>query len=265
MKSIYDFQDYRLYLKSWILDKSAETKGLQGKLALAANISSTLMSRILSGEKHLSLEQAVEIADFLGLNESESEYFIILVEIGKAGSHKLKTKLLNQAQAIAKKVSVRISNTSGIDENIKSIYYSTWIYAGIRNLVATPGKHDVLSISQRLAIPKNIAANALDFLIQNGLCIQGPSGISYASKRTHLDAESVFINNHHGNWRYKSLQMMEQRKPSNLFFTSPMSLSRETAAEIRQMLPQLIETVMKKVEPSPSENVYCLNVDWFEY
>ncbi|MBC7753111.1 MAG: TIGR02147 family protein [Moraxellaceae bacterium] len=265
MKSIYDFQDYRLYLKSWILQRSTETKGLQGKLAHSAGISSTLMSRILSGEKHLSLEQAVEISDYLGLNELESDYFILLVEIGKAGSHKLRTKLLNKAHAVAKKVSVRILNTSGIDENIKSIYYSSWIYAGIRNLVATPGKHDVLSISQRLALPKNIIAQAVDFLLKNGLCVQGAIGISYASLRTHLDSDSVFINNHHGNWRYKALQIMEQKKSSNLFFTSPMSLSHNTATEIRQMLPQLIETVMKKVEPSPSEKVYALNVDWFEY
>jgi hypothetical protein len=84
-------------------------------------------------------------------------------------------------------------------------------------------------------------------------------------KKTHLDAESPFINNHHINRRHKAIQTMEQRKSSNLFFTGPMSLSQDTAQEIRQMLPQLIETVMKKVEPSPSENVYCLNVDWFEY
>jgi uncharacterized protein (TIGR02147 family) len=265
MQSIYDFQDYRLYLKNWISDKNIKSKGGQSKLAAKADISTTLISRILSGEKHLSLEQASEISDYLGHNVSETEYFFILVQIGKSGSAKLTLKLKKQADQISKKVSHRIQNTSTIDENIKSIYYSSWIYAGIRNLVATPGVHDVISISERLALPKHRVANAIDFLLKNGLCVNGLEGLTYASKKTHLDAESTFVNNHHINWRNKAIQIMDHKNDSNLFFTSPMSLSAETALEIRQMIPQMIEKIMKKVEPSSSQKIYCLNMDWFEF
>lgn len=265
MHSIYDFKDYRVFLKNWIGEHSARTRGLQGKLAQAAQISSTLMSRILSGEKQLSLEQAAEIAEYIGLNESETEYFLILVEIGKAGSFKLKSKLISQADKLAQKVSVRISKTVGIDENIKAIYYSSWIYAGIRNLVATPGEHNVISVSQRLGLPKLVVANALEFLVSNGLCKVENNSITYSVQRTHLEADSPFINKHHFNWRGKALQSMEYKKDTNLFFTGPMSLSKEVSQEIRQMLPQFIEDIMKKVGPSSSELVYCLNIDWFEY
>lgn len=265
MQSLYDFEDYRLYLKNWINDKNNKSKGGQSKLAAKAHISTTLISRILSAEKHLSLEQASEISDYLGHNESETEYFFILVQIGKSGSEKLTLKLKKQADQISKKVSRRIQNASSIDENIKSVYYSSWIYAGIRNLVATPGDHDVISISERLALPKHRVAKTVEFLLMNGLCVKGSNGLTYVSKKTHLDSESAFVNNHHINWRNKAVQIMDQKNNSDLFFTSPMSLSAETALEIRQMIPQLIETIMKKVEPSPSQKLYCLNMDWFEF
>ena len=58
---------------------------------------------------------------------------------------------------------------------------------------------------------------------------------------------------------------MDAHDEKNLFYTCPMSLSLETAEEVRRLLPQFIEQVLKKVGPSPSEKVYCFSMDWFEY
>lgn len=265
MPSIYEFLDYRVFLKKWIEFKSQNLKGIQSKLAASAGVSTTLISRILSGEKNLSLEQAMEVAEYVGFNDTETGYFLLLVEIGKAGSEKLRRKLTADAAAIRQQVATRIQNTSQIDEETKSIYYSSWIYTGIRNLAATPGPHDVNSLAKRLELPNKVVANAVKFLVENKLCVQDEKGIQYASSRTHLGADSPYINHHHRNWRQKAVTQMEQRNPAHLFFTSPMSLSEETANELRQLFPKWIEEVMKKIEPSPSEKVYCLNLDWFEF
>lgn len=265
MPSIYSFLDYREFLKKWIEQRALQTKGLQSKLATAAGVSSTLISRILSGDKHLSSEQALEMGEYMGLNDAEISYLILLVEIGRAGSTKLKSKLTHEAQLVAKKVSIRILNSSQVSEEIKSVFYSSWIYSGIRNWVATPGPHDVNSLSQAMGLPKKVVANAVDFLIKNGLMTKTSKSLQYASSKTHLDADSPYINHHHRNWRHKGIEKMESKNSEHLFFTSPMSLSKKTALEVRQVLTEAIAVIMKKTEPSPSEVTYCLNLDWFDY
>lgn len=265
MKSVYEFRDYRQFLRSWIEDKSKEIRGAQSRLANAAGVSSTLISRILSGEKQLSSEQATEIAEYVGLNDNETRYFILLVEIGRAGSHKLKKILNEEAKSISEKISVRISNSTKVSDEIKAVYYSSWIYAAIRNLLATPGPHDVNSIAERLGLPKKTVANAVEFLLQSNLCSKDSKGLHHLASKTHLDADSPFITNHHRNWRQKAIEKMEERNSSDLFFSSPMSLSKETVSELRKHLPNLISEVMKQVEPSPSEVTYCFNLDFFGY
>lgn len=264
MISIFDYLNYREFLKDWIKSKSNSTKGLQSKLASSARISSTFMSRILSGDKQLTPEQGLEMALFIGLTDKEIDYLLLLLEIGRAGSEKLKQRLEKKAKLISKKIEVRIENTTQLSEETKSVFYSSWIYSGIRNYVATPGPHDIMSISNALNIPKDVTASAIEFLIENGLCKKEKNSITYAVKKTHLDAESHYVKIHHTNWRHKAIQNMHLKKTNDLFFTSPMSLSEETAEEIRSLIPELIQKVMKKVEPSPSEKVYCLNLDWFE-
>ena len=63
MISVYDFQDYRVFLNAWI-DSQAKTRGLKGRLAEAMGISSTMLSLIFKGDKNLSLEQAAEARSF---------------------------------------------------------------------------------------------------------------------------------------------------------------------------------------------------------
>jgi uncharacterized protein (TIGR02147 family) len=142
MVSIFSYSDYREFLNSWIKKNGLTRRGLQRQLALAAGVSSTLVSLILASKKHLSLEQASDIADFVGLTEKESDYFFLLVEFGRAGSYKLQNKLqkrIQDQQLQAQKITNRVTKDLILKDEEKAIYYSSWIFAGIRNLSATPG------------------------------------------------------------------------------------------------------------------------------
>lgn len=265
MISIYDFTDYRAYLNAWIESQKSSNKGLQGKLASAAGVSSSLISFILKGEKHLSLEQAAEIAEFVGLTEKEVEYFYLLVEYGRAGSVKLQKQLKRRIEEQSKMLANRVPQNVDLSDEIKAIYYSSWMYSGVRNLTALPGNHDIQSIAKRLALSPITIGAVLDFLLQNGLCKLVDGKLTYGPKRTHVGADSPFVVKHHQNWRLRGLQIMEERKESNMFFTSPMSLSKEAAKEVHHLLPKVVEQVMGIAGPSDSEAVYCFNLDWFEY
>lgn len=265
MTSPYDYIDYRTYLIDWIKNCGGQSKGLQGRLAQAARISSSMMSLILKGEKNLSLEQAADIAEYLGLSDSETAYFYLLIEFARAGSSKLRSQLRKRIETQRHQLTHRIAKSTQLSDEVKAIYYSSWIYSGVRNLIATPGDHDVQSLATRLDLPPNVIGRTLEFLIHHGLCKVKNGRLTYGPQKTHVSADSPFVLKHHQNWRVQGFHAMESRSDSNLFFTSPMSLSKEAAETIRLLLPKLIQEVMSISGPSESEVVYCLNMDWFKY
>lgn len=227
-----------------------------------------MMSLILRGDKSLTPEQATEIGEYLGLTEGEADYFSLMVDFERAGTHKLKARLrkkIQVAQVEAKKISKRALKDVELTEQTKAIFYSDWIFTGIRNLSAIDGMDDVPHLAKKLGLPPKVVARAVDFLLENGLCRKTNGKLSYGPAHTHLELESPFLPRHHQNWRLKAFESMSRVRDEDLFFTSPMSLSVEAAAEIRKLLPSVIEKVFKIVGPSPSEKAYCLNIDWFEY
>src|SRR4051794_14378193 len=129
LKSVFEFRDYRAFLKHW-LKAQKELRGHQAKLAHAAGISSTLMSLILKEDKHLTLEQASELCDLFTFNDAETDYFLTIVALGRAGSSKLKTKLMHKIGALQKqsqKLSHRIEKDIELSDEVKAIFYSSWL------------------------------------------------------------------------------------------------------------------------------------------
>lgn len=266
LTSIYEYTDYRVFLETWLSKQSG--KGLRGKLAKAMGVSSSMLSLILNGSKNLSLEQANECLDFLGLNDREADYFFLLVELGRAGSHKLKLRLktkISEQQSEAKKISKRLKKDLELNDEQKAIYYSSWVYTGIRNLSALESFHDAHSIASRLQIPLSVVNQTLDFLINHGLCKIQDGKLTYGPAYTHVGNDSPFVVKHHQNWRIRGFQFMEQNLAENLYYTCPMSLSKDTAEELRKHFVDVIQDVWKRVGPSKSEEVYCLNLDWFKF
>ena len=51
---------------------------------------------------------------------------------------------------------------------------------------------------------------------------------------------------------------------NELAYTAPMTLSENDAQRIRAALADVVQNVDGIVGPSPSEKLYCLNIDWFE-
>lgn len=268
MVSVFEFKEYRVFLKAWIESQGSKSHGLKTRMAQACEVSSTLMSLVFKGEKSLTLEQALNLTEFLAMNELETEYFLGLIELDRAGTLKLQNRIQKKLKALneqSKQVSSRIKKDLELNEENKAVYYSNWIYVAIRNLTAIDGFQTPVAIAERLNLPQRLVIEALDFLVRNHLCVQTDKGYSYGPALTFVPKESPFVNQHHRNWRQKSLERMSFRRDEDLFVTSPVSLSAADAEKIKALLLTAFESSMKIVKPSPSEKVFCLNLDWFEW
>jgi uncharacterized protein (TIGR02147 family) len=266
MVQIFDFNDYREYLRAWI--EAQPGRGTSGRLAEAMGISPSMMSLTMKGEKNLSAEQATELVEFLTLNDLEADYFFLLLELGKAGSHKLTQRLQKKQKSLllqARKISSRVRKDIELSDEQKSIFYSSWLYTGLRNLSACPGTQDLHKMSAHLNIPYEVLQPILEFLVENGLCKLEKGQITYGPQHTHLASDAPYVNQQHRNWRSKAQQQMDLRRENDLFYTCPMSLSEEGYEQIRKMLPSFIQQVLKIVGPSESEIVACFNIDFFKW
>lgn len=81
-----------------------------------------------------------------------------------------------------------------------------------------------------------------------------------ALNRTTLD----FRAGERRNWREKSIEALNREGHAKLHYTAPMTLSKADAELVREMIVKLLESIDKVIEPSPSEELRCLNIDWFE-
>lgn len=265
---IFSYDDYKVYVNDWVSSQPKGGYGEYKRLADFINVSSTMISQIFKGEKHLNLEMANEVCEFLNLDSRETEFFFLLVDYQRAGTYKLQQRLLQRIQAQrkhAQDLKNRMTSSTALTEEVKSVFYSSWLYAGVRNLCAVPGYSDASIISQHLGVPKNLIHKILEFLIENQLLKIENDRLLIGPARTHVPFESPHVNKHHLNWRMNGIQKMHLKRQEDFFSTFPMSLSHETAQVIREKLPAFLQEIDKLVIPSPSETVRCLNIDWFEY
>lgn len=266
--SVYDFLDYKLYFNNWVEKLPKKGHGEYRRLAQALNVSTTMISHVFKSDKHLSLEMACEMCEYLNLNEDETDYFLLLVEYQKAGSYKLQKRLKRQLESrreAARKLEYRLKSELTLSEEEKAVFYSSWMYSGVRLLTDIETFNDANSIAERLHLPRNQVQKVIDFLIKHQLCVFKEGKLKMGPARTHIGSANLLVTKHHQNWRLQAFQKMVQSDEDNLFYTAPMVVSQEVADKIRQELPTFIEQINKVVLKSSSEVTRCLNIDWFEY
>lgn len=264
---IFNFLDYKAFIRKKLAALPARGRGEITRIAKHLSIHNTMVTHILKGNSHLTMEQSLKIADYFSFNTLETEYLVSLVLLERAGDKKTKEFCLNKVneiRALSLNLKHRLEVKNQLSETDRAFYYSSWIYSMIRLLTAIPRFQTIESLAKELQLPSTRINTALEFLLSRGLCIEENNKIKYGSIPTYLEASSPLASRHHLNWRQKSQEKFEQIRSEDLAITLPCVLSEEDAQKIREKIVQMIEEVKKTYEPSPSEELYILNVDWIK-
>ena len=246
----------------------AKGRGEFQRIAIALRMHTTSVSQVFRGTKDLSPEQGVLLCQHFGLTEIETDYLTNLIELARAGTAALKEvlgKRLVHLRLRAQDLSARLPKDRVLSESDKNRFYANWYHSAIRLLCDIPEYRNVDYISSRLRLPLRTVNETLAFLLSTGLCIEEEGTIKMGVKRTFIENTSPLISRHHANWRLKCIENLDRLDiERDLALTAPMTLSREDVAKIRAVLIDAIETVMRLNTPSPSEELHCLNIDWFK-
>lgn len=263
--SVFDYHDYKQCVNEWIGAQPSGGHGQLRQMALYLGVNSVVMSQIFRGNRELSLEQGLKLTQYMGYTEVARDYFLVLVQIARAGSEDLKRVFEKQRQELSQKAQSlknRIQHQKFSEED-KATFYSQWYYSAIRLGASIPKNNKVGELAQFLNLERALVVRVLEFLIKNKLVIERDGELELGPQVTHVGYDSPFVNRHHTNWRIKGLQAMETVKDSDLFYTGPMALSRQASDEIRSLLVKLVENCTRKAKDSDSETLNCLNIDWF--
>ncbi len=264
---LFECKDYRAFIREWVKSQPRNGHGQFRKMAEFLGIQTSMLSQIMASHREMNAETASSLAEFFSLNELESDYFLCLVQLERAGNQRLKSQMKRQLEKLheqSQKIEKRISKTRELDEPTKAIFYSQWYYSAVRLVTALKGIDTIEAIAERLRLSRAQVARVTRFLVKHGLCVYNGDKLHYGPQSTHVSAESPLAARHHLNWRLKAMENLEGLKSTELVFTSPVAVSKKDAELLRSRFLEMIDEWAKVVDHSPSEQLMCLNIDWVE-
>lgn len=266
MMDLYSNTDYREALSRKIEEYPHQGHGKKSELSRYLGVHTTLVSQVLKGHKDLSVDQVLLAAKFFSLSELETEYLSTLLMQNRSAnqtSKKYFDEKLNTIRNKAKNISQRVKKDFELTEEIKAIYYSDWSYAAICQAVALDEIQNADDISNFLNLSRGQVVNKLEFLLECGLVIKENNNLTYGVNSLHLAKTSPWIKSHHMNWRQKAIESLNDNDDRALHYSCPLTISSKDAEKLHQLVIKFIEEMREVVDPSPCEEFYCLNIDWF--
>jgi plasmid maintenance system antidote protein VapI len=264
---IFEYDRSSPFLRHYLRRLPKNGFGEARKMAGHLGVSSTYMSQVLSGSKILTLEQAVELGLYVGLSPLESDYFLLMIQTERSGSHRLKahfTHKLDELKRKSLKLVNRVEAKRTLNDKEKSIFYSNALYSAIHIYCATDKKgRSVEEIAQRFEIRRTRVMEIIRFLVETGLCNERDGRFMTGTQSTHLEQGSPHLLKHYTNWRLRALQAAESLGEQELMYTINVALSKKDFAVLREEMVQFIKTFLARAYPSPSEEIACFSMDWF--
>lgn len=269
------FENYKEYLIKLV--KVRKERGLQSQMAKAMGCQAAYLSQALKGKVDLTEDHAVRLAAFLKLNPLESEYFILLVRLGRATTPELRkyleerrVELLEKEDELQNKVRAKGARDT---EEFSAKYFSSFMPLLIH--ISTSSKHfqSVETLAERFNLsPVQIEAT-LKFLEEYHLVTKvferGPKGPvekwKFSGESIHLPKNSSMNVPYQVSLRTLALKSIQEKKyKENLHFSSVFTMDKKSFKDILEILNRAIEESHKVIHQSGTEEVYSMAIDYFK-
>ena len=145
----------------------------------------------------------------------------------------------------------------------EAIYYSSWYLSAIHILVSIPAYDTVKKISARLRLTEETTQDALHQLSRLGIIENRNNRWRTGSKSIHLAKQALMAETHHSSWRQRAILNTQNKDNWSVHYSSVFAISRADAEHLRKRLLDFIVEERKNIEPSPEEEIFCFNADFF--
>ncbi|MCX7725878.1 MAG: TIGR02147 family protein [Chitinispirillaceae bacterium] len=267
MKSIFEYMDYREYLRDFFEEKKKQHPFYSYRLfsQKAGFKAPNFLKLIVDGKRNLTKESVYKVTKAFGLNKSEADYFENLVFFNQSKTIEEKNFYLSKI------FRYRIKSNPKILEPSEYEYYSKWYNPVICELItAIDFKDDYRKLAEAVIPPITPveAEKSVNLLIKLGFIEKDSSGKyirKYSTLTTGPQIRSVAVANYHKEMMKLASESIERFKADERDITSiTINVSIETYNLIKEKLQllrrELLELAEQEKEPS---QVIQLNMQLF--
>lgn len=267
-KSLFDYTDYKRYLDAVIASRPGKGRGIRAELADRIGCQRAFVSQVLQGHAHFNLEHGDKINSYLGHSEEEGHFFLLLIQLARAGTESLREYFRKQMQIVLDrrlvlKQRLPAEDKLSLEDSLR--YYSSWLFGAVRVATTIPKLRTRETIARKLGLTVEELMPILEFLVSRGLLETKGTEYLPTTRHMHLGSDSTLIAKHHTNWRVRALTALEREGPKDVHYSSVVSIAREDAQKIKALIVDSIEKVQTKVEKSvPEETLFSFCLDFYE-
>jgi uncharacterized protein (TIGR02147 family) len=267
LKSIFDYTDYRKYLRDFYAWAKANKRGFSHRAFMAKTGMSgpNYFKRVMDGVHDLTDNSIPKFASALELTDSEANYFKYLVYFNQAAT------LDEKDRCFGVLMDLKTPHSHYVLEKAQYDYYKDWFNIAIREMLSFfPYKDNAKEMAKRLSppVPPKKVKKAIELLEGLGLVEKAEDGSYRAASKfvlTDPDVQSLFIPKfHQAMTRLAEEAITRFPKDERYFSSSTVSVSERTYKEIIEVIRATRKEVLRKVgEDQEPERVYHLNMQLF--
>lgn len=266
-KSIFEFTDYRLYLKEYYEERKKEnSKFSYRSFANRAGVSPSLFRDILSRRRNLTLAVMEKYAVAMKLKKREAAYFELLVRFNNSEDNSEKNLCFAEM--------IRARGRSGIRflGEAHYMFFSQWYYSALRELITLDDfreDHDWIGRKLNPPITGKEVGDAIDFLLEIGVIDRDRKGNliqTDAVISSEYELASTALRNFHTQMISLAGRSLEEiprteREVSSL----TLGTSQQTLFRIKERIRIFKEELLSMVveDTSASDTVCQLNFQLF--
>jgi uncharacterized protein (TIGR02147 family) len=257
--SLYDYADYRTYLKDWYKQQQNSEKKISYR-RLAADIgfkSPGHFSLIVNGKANLSLKILDRFIRYLGLSKKEAEYFQALVLYNQAKAMEDKKRYFERMMSF-KQFRVRSIDATQYE------FLEKWYYMAVREVLAIyPFRGDYAALAQMIdpSITTDEAKRAIETLKRLGLITRDAQG-RYLRVDTVLatgpEAPALAVHNFLSQAMDLAKDALDRiPREERLLAATTVSISKGTFDEIREEVRNFRKRILEMAQRDPRpERIY---------
>lgn len=266
MVNIFDYIDYRSYLKDAYADRRRENakfsyRYIAGKVGFA---SPGFFANVLSGKKDISLKLVLKFAELFNLGRKEKEYFESLVLFTKATGASEKKEYLDRLLAL------RGSRVKKVEAH-QWEYFEKWHHTAVRELIALrPFRGDFRALAAMVNPPITVpeARKSIELLERLGLIRKGMDG-AFERTDASISAGDAISKALISAYQVQAMDLAKhalEHLPSGTrnFSTLTVSVSASTYAAMLEELRGFRRRMLEMAEKSENvDRVYQMNFHVF--
>jgi uncharacterized protein (TIGR02147 family) len=259
--SVYDFFDYREYLRAAYDKRKQEIKGFSHRFfSLKAGIASpNYLLRVLKGTRSLGSGYIAKFCRSLGLSRSEARYFTALVGFNTEKDIEKKEKYLRDLLALRYRRGI-----FRMDDK-KLQFFSKWYYPVIRELAVVLECRDDFNLLARNCVPRitsQQAKNAVGYLLKNGFLKKDAQG-RYVRTEPVIssgdEVRSTVLRNYHRQTLAQSIEALDKPDLENRDVSSlTLSVSRKTYFAIKKEIQEFRKRLLVMAREDAGPEMVCL-------